>query len=217
MQSFTFLFPGRYEHPVSGYKHVYFNATHQTLKIWLVTVMAVIGAYEALRHLYHVIRSRTFRPSMGLLFLSSLYPHYYSWWSYFGYWNEDFYYQWWHQMYFSITEIASTIMVLHLANTNNKVLPWKLLLVISINTMHIIVNGLDQFIIHIFYREGQGFENARNIGLMIPDLLQVSIPVYELFQLAKKQKTSVRKLFYREELMMAVLLVTLSSLLGKNL
>ena len=47
MQSLIFLFPGRYEHPVSGYKHVYFNATHQTLKIWLVTVMAVIGAYEA--------------------------------------------------------------------------------------------------------------------------------------------------------------------------
>lgn len=43
------LFPGNYETGVGGYKHVYFNSTRQTLAIWIVTVFAILGIYEAVR------------------------------------------------------------------------------------------------------------------------------------------------------------------------
>lgn len=35
---------------------------------------------------------------MCLLFLSVLFPHYYAWWAYFNYYNDDFYSQFWHQV-----------------------------------------------------------------------------------------------------------------------
>ena len=44
------IFLAGYETGVSGYKHVYFNSTRQTLAIWIITVFAVIGLYEAIRH-----------------------------------------------------------------------------------------------------------------------------------------------------------------------
>jgi hypothetical protein len=40
---------GNYETGVSGYKHVYFNSTRQTLAIWIITVLAILGLYEAAR------------------------------------------------------------------------------------------------------------------------------------------------------------------------
>ena len=45
-----YSFSAGYETGVSGYKHVYFNSTRQTLAIWIITVFAVIGLYEGIRH-----------------------------------------------------------------------------------------------------------------------------------------------------------------------
>jgi hypothetical protein len=35
---------------------------------------------------------------MAALFFGSIYPHYYAWWAYFNYYNDDYYNQWWHQV-----------------------------------------------------------------------------------------------------------------------
>ena len=154
---------------------------------------------------------------MLVLFLTSIYPHYYGWWGLFNYINEGFYFQWYHQLFFSVTEIMSTAMVIHLCNRQNKTETWKLLFIISINTMHIIVNSLDQFIVNIIYGRGQVFEAVRDFGLMIPDLFHVLLSYFELSILAESRGVPVFRLFYREELLMAVVMISLFSLFGKNL
>ncbi len=45
-------FAAGYETGVGGYKHIYFNCTRNTLIIWALTVIAVIGLYEAVRHIF---------------------------------------------------------------------------------------------------------------------------------------------------------------------
>ena len=97
----------------------------------IFTVMAVISLYEAIRHIFMAMIYGCARPRMVVLFLSSIFPHLYGWWTYFNYYNDDFYQQWWHQLFFSLTELFSTLMVLHLINRSNITsLPRKLLFII---------------------------------------------------------------------------------------
>jgi hypothetical protein len=98
-------FQGTYETGVASYKHLYFNSTRNVLLIWLLTVLAVVALYEAIKRLASLGINGRLRFPMALLFLLALFPHYYSWWSYLNYWNDDFYAQWHHQLYFSTTEV----------------------------------------------------------------------------------------------------------------
>ena len=154
---------------------------------------------------------------MLALLASSIYPHYYGWWNFFQYLNEEFYEQWYHQMFFSITEAASSLIIIHLANSKNVMKPWKLLLVMNINLIHIIVSSLDQFISNVIYNRGQDFEILRDLGLMLPDVLHVLVAFFELMLLAEKKNKSVIMLLYREEIFMFLLLTVLLSILGKAL
>lgn len=70
---------GTYESGIASYKHLYFNATGNTLKIWFLTVGAVILLYECVRQLTFLGLRCRLRLSMTVLFLSSLFSHYYSW------------------------------------------------------------------------------------------------------------------------------------------
>ena len=99
-------FQGTYETGVASYKHLYFNSTRNVLLIWLLTVLAVVALYEAIKRLASLGINGRLRFPMALLFLLALFPHYYSWWSYLNYWNDDFYAQWHHQLYFSTTEVS---------------------------------------------------------------------------------------------------------------
>ena len=71
---------------------------------------------------------------MCLLFLSVLFPHYYAWWAYFNYYNDDYYAQFWHQFFFTATELISTFMVLHLVDKRNCVTPRKIVVIIRYGT-----------------------------------------------------------------------------------
>ena len=44
-------FKAGYETGIGSYKHVYFNTTWQAAVIWLVTVIAILSLYEAVRYL----------------------------------------------------------------------------------------------------------------------------------------------------------------------
>ena len=91
----------------------------------------IIGLYEAIRHVFTALIYGCARPSMAVLFLSSIFPHVYGWWANFNYFNDEYYSQWWHQCFFSVTELSSTLMVLHLVNKNNfRDVPKKLLFII---------------------------------------------------------------------------------------
>ena len=48
---------------------------------------------------------------MGLLFLVNIYPHYYAWWVFWNYINDAFYVQFTHQLFFSATEVKTTIII----------------------------------------------------------------------------------------------------------
>ena len=123
-------FLANYETGVAGYKHIYFNCTLNTLVIWAFTTLAVIGLYESIKHVFFCLYYNCSRPRMVVLFLASIYPHYYGWWANFNYYNDDYFHQWWHQMFFSMTELASTLMVLHLVDKKNIFsLPRKLLFI----------------------------------------------------------------------------------------
>ena len=183
----------------------------------MLVCLGVLGLYEVIKYVVPLILKRQLRLPMFVLLLSSLYPHYYGWWGFFNYINEEFYPQWWHQVFFSATEIISTGVVVLLCNRANKVEPWKLLLVLDINGMHILVNCLDQFINNVIYHRGQDFEALRDVGLLLPDVFHVLVCYFEMRILAEQKKTRIYKLFYKEELMLSAVLVTMFSILGRNI
>lgn len=215
---FDTVFRGAYENPgMTRYKHVYFNATWQTFRIWIFTVIFVLMAYESIKYLMSLIRKRSVRKSMLLLYILNIYPHYYSWWSYFSYYNEDFYYYFKHHMWFTVTEVISTCIVLNLCDKHNEIVSWKMLSVISINIMHIVVGAMDQFISDVVYGKGASFHKARNIALMLPDCLHVIIPLWELYILAKKREVKIYQICYREELITCFFVISFGILLGELL
>ncbi|CAH1780823.1 unnamed protein product, partial [Owenia fusiformis] len=203
---FDTIFRGPYEYPPSGYKHLYFNATLNSMKIWITTVIFILALNETLKYLLKLWRHQKLRKKMFCLVAMTTYPHYYAWWVYLTYYNEEFYLQWSHQTVFTITEIISTLLVLNLCNTENPMSLWKLLFIININTAHLITGGFDQF-----YRQlvstGYIWQNSRNIGLMVPDIFHILICLFEIRRLAKEKKVWSYELFYKEEYMLSFSLI----------
>lgn len=131
--------------------------------------------YESVKWLVSLIIQNTVRYSMIVLFVSSVYSHYYGWWAYINYYNDEFYSQWNHQLFFSvsviqtndsytshrffpfhpqITELISTGFVIHLANSNNPLKSRKVFCIVGISILHITASGFDQFVSHVFMGEG---------------------------------------------------------------
>ncbi|XP_066996643.1 uncharacterized protein [Anabrus simplex] len=174
------VFKGTYESGVASYKHMYFNATKNSMKIWVTTVICIISLYECVRYLVNLLLERHMRLSMLTLFLSSIYAHYYSWWAYINYWNDDFYSQWNHQMFFTITELASTVLVLQLADSRKFISTRKALGISGIALLHVLAGGWDQFVMNVFRGAGHVHQVVRDLGLMVPDLLHVVLPLLEV-------------------------------------
>ena len=82
-----------YETGAGSYKHIYFNATWQAGAMWALTLFSALLLYEALRHLLGVWIAGRLRWRMAILALASIYPHYYGFWTLWGYLNDDFYEQ----------------------------------------------------------------------------------------------------------------------------
>lgn len=96
------VFKGTYESGIASYKHLYFNATRNTFKMWLLIVGGIITLYECNKYLIKLMVQRRIRYDMVLLFISSIFSHYYSWWAYLNYYNDDYYSQWNHQFFFTV-------------------------------------------------------------------------------------------------------------------
>ncbi|XP_074646551.1 uncharacterized protein LOC141902627 [Tubulanus polymorphus] len=210
---FDTVFRGAYEYPISGYKHVYFNATNITLKIFALSVVFIILAYECVRHIFLIYRYSRMSYSMLIIVLASIYPHYYSWWSYFSYLNEEYYWHWYHDMFFSLTEVVTSVMALHLLDRKVEKTTLKLLVIFNINTVHVLASGFDQFIEHVILKKGANFQIYRNWGLMIPDLISVMVVMFEFYRMMQKRRKTVKELFYKEEILMSVLFILLGTIL----
>ena len=100
-------------------------------------------------------------------------------------------------------------MVLHLANTNNRIEPWKLLVVLNINVTHVIVRALGWS----GFNE-RSYEILRDAALLLPDLLHVLVAYFELSIMAQNKRTSLKRLLIKEEILMSVLMVALFVIFG---
>ncbi|XP_041348737.1 uncharacterized protein LOC121368171 isoform X2 [Gigantopelta aegis] len=215
---FDTVFRGRYENPGPvTYKHVYFNATSETFKIWGFTVVFVLLCYESIKYLVSLFRRGLVRWSMFALYLINIYPHYYSWWSFFSYYNEAFYTYFKHHMFFTLTEVIATAIVLNLCNSSNDISSWKISTITTINLVHIMVSGSDQFIRHVWHGHGTAFQNTRNVALMVPDVLHIIIPVVVFLRWSKAKGIPFSQLCYKEEIMMCALLTLLGTVVGRVL
>ncbi|KAL8573700.1 hypothetical protein ACOMHN_018975 [Nucella lapillus] len=214
---FDTVFRGGYEKPGTvTYKHVYFNSTATTLKIWLFTALFMLLFYESVRHLVGLWRSGVpLRRSMLFLYVVNLYPHYYSWWSFFNYYNEELYTYFTHHLMFTVTEIMVTAVVLNLCNANNDFSSWKMAVILTISVVHIIVSGMDQFIAHVVQGQGRSFQSVRDLGLMVPDLLHLVIPLREFYLHVRRQKLSFVQLCYKEEIIFMFVFISLGTIFGR--
>ena len=153
------VFKGRYEMGVAGYKNVYFNSTYNTYMMWALTLIFLFALYESLKHIFHCLLNKCARKKIVLIFFTSIYPNYYGWWMYFNYYNDEFYDQWWHQTFFTITELVSTFAILMLVNEQNtKYVPRKLLVIQSIAILHVIASSADQFVSNVLFMQGSGYQ-----------------------------------------------------------
>lgn len=153
-----FSIAGSYESGIAPYKHMYFNATSNMLKIWMLVVIGVIAFYETMKHLARLAIKQRLRQSMMLLFSTALFSNYYSWWVYINYWNDDFYSQWYHQLFFSVTELISTVWVVHLADKKNAITHRKAFGIAAIALLHIMAGGWDQFFVNVVRGEGHAHQ-----------------------------------------------------------
>jgi len=177
-----------YETGAGSYKHVYFNTTWQAGAMWVLTLCAVIGCYESIKYLVRLWLNSTIRWRMVILFLSAVYPHYYAFWAMWNYINDDYYTQVLHQLLFTSTEVISTIMVLHLADTATQAHPAKILVIIAVAAGHVMAAGWDQFVGNVLLQEGGLHQVLRDLGFMVPDLLHIYLPVRELQEYAARRR-----------------------------
>ena len=74
---------------------------------------------------------------MVILLLLSVYPHYYSWWMFINYYNDEYYEQYWHQVFFFVTEMCSTLVVLSSVNKETPFTAKKVLIIVRwVNVCH---------------------------------------------------------------------------------
>ncbi|XP_047100749.1 uncharacterized protein LOC124719101 [Schistocerca piceifrons] len=201
------VFKGTYESGIASYKHMYFNATSNTLKMWVVTVVFVLGLYECVRYLALLALQHRLRASMLVLFLSSIFAHYYAWWAYINYWNDEFYSQWNHQLFFTVTELASTALVLRMADASFSVTPRAAFGVAAIATLHLVTGARDQFVDNLVRGAGHTHQVVRDLGLMVPDVLHLVLPLVELARSKHRASASFGSQLRREMTGLVLLVV----------
>ena len=150
-----YVFAGPYEAGIAKYKHVYFNCTWNVLKMWTVTVIGIILLYECFKSIFMLLLIGKLRTSMVVLFLSSLHSHYYAWWGHWNYWNDDFYELWHHQVFFTVSEMVATALVIYYLDRRKPLEPLPLLIIANISLFHILSSARDQFVYTVLRQQGE--------------------------------------------------------------
>lgn len=207
------LFAGSYERQgKSTYKHVYFNATFEMLVVWLMTLGVIIVSYESFKHIHNIYCKKLIRWKMLFLFILDIYPNYYSYWVYVNYINDGYYHQFFHQLFFTVSELYSTWNVFRLCSKNSESNSWRLLAIISISLIHILLGGVDQFFTQLILWRGNAFQRFRNLGFLFPDILHVLLAVQLL---AEERQTSWTNILTMTERKYGSILVFSGFLIGK--
>ncbi|CAL8084640.1 unnamed protein product [Orchesella dallaii] len=202
------IFKGPYETGVAGYKHVYFSSDGNTLKMWIITVIGVLFLYEAFKRLFSLMFNRKLRWTMGILFLSSLHSHYYAWWGHWNYWNDEFYQMWYHQVFFTITELISSVMVLSYLDSRQMVEPIPMLVICSIAVFHTFCSGWDQFVFTVIQGQGQLHQVLRDLTLMTTDIVHAMLSLYEIRVYASRKGVSFISVLLQRTHLTIVFIIT---------
>ena len=184
------IFKGTFEKQPAGYHHMYFNVTKNTLYMWAFTIIAVIMLYEATKRIVLLAHQRCLRLPMMALLVASIYPHYFAWWVFINMWNDDFYKQWIHQSYFSITEALSTFMVFSMCDTQQQLNIQRLLIVFAIGLFHIFAGSWDQFVSNVLLGKGDWNQQWRDVALVGLDLSHVIISAWYLLTLHRQHRNN---------------------------
>ncbi|XP_066275489.1 uncharacterized protein [Branchiostoma lanceolatum] len=180
----------------NSYRHIYFNVTPQTLNMWTLTIVAVLLTYECVVYVVRVALRSKIRSSMLFLLLTAIHSHYYSWWVFIGYYNDDFYTKWWHQLTFTLTEMASTVVVVSQIDKAVPISPRALLFIASIALFHIMATGRDQFVESVLQSKGKFHQQYRDAAFMAGDVVLLNISSMELVRLLCR-KNGARRRNYR--------------------
>lgn len=111
-------------------------------------------------------------------------------------------------MFFSFTELVSTVVVLKLADASVELSSTKLLIIIDIAVLHVLTGGWDQFVTNVIKQEGQLHQVLRDLLFMIPDVLHIIIALLQMCKLATAKKRPVTHLISNEQFFGSVLLVS---------
>lgn len=76
-------------------------------------------------------------------------------WSFVNYWNDDFYSQWNHQIFFTVTELYSTGILYLICDRKKEIKKFHLFSIIAVGLTHMLAAGFDQFVINVI--GGSGF------------------------------------------------------------
>ncbi|KAI9581368.1 hypothetical protein GQX74_012693 [Glossina fuscipes] len=95
-----------------------------------------------------------------------------------------------------ITELIATTMVMQLADSTNTVTSKKIFCIVGIALLHIIASSFDQFFLNVVRGEGYAHQIIRDIGFMVPDIMQLIIPLWLLKQTRKE--SFITRPFYRD-------------------
>ncbi|GLG93933.1 Uncharacterized protein GBIM_01253 [Gryllus bimaculatus] len=102
---------------------------------------------------------------------------------------------WNHQLFYTVTELASTVLVVQLADKRNPVTLRKAIGIAGIGMMHVIGSSWDNFVSNVIHGKGYTHQVARDLGLMIPDLLHVVLPLLLLRGRFRKIDAELQKEF----------------------
>ena len=174
----------------------------------------VIFLYESTKYLVNLARNGKLSLRPTIILLASVYPHYYTWWSYLNACNDDFYDQFVHQTIFSLTEAISTGLVLPMCDNTRPAQPRHLLAVAAVALFHVTASGYDQFVENVLWSSGQWHQFSRDVGFMVTDLIVFVFACLELRRvLPRPLLSSVRQLLTFDEIVLATFLILALSFL----
>ena len=75
---------------------------------------------------------------------------------------------------------------MHLADSTNTVTTKKIFCIVGIAILHVIASSFDQFFFNVLRGEGYAHQIVRDIGFMVPDIMQLVIPLWLLNRTRKE-------------------------------
>ena len=118
-----------------------------------------------------------------------------------------------HQTFFSLTELFSTGVIFTMCSKNSELDPRKILVIISISSVHLIVGGIDQFFVQLILGQGHLYQKVRNLGFLLPDLVHIVLPLWAMKRHNKQNR--IVDAFGRRDLKISWLSVCLLVVIGR--